>query len=72
MPVEFLTDEQAAAFGRFLARCDLVKYAKAVPPPEEVRQVLDQTRTLVQQTIPAEACIATPGDATAAVPGKEA
>ena len=38
---------------RFFARCDLVKYAKTVPPADEVEQALEQLRDFVVRTKPA-------------------
>jgi len=40
---------------RFFARCDLVKYAKTVPPEEETERALEQLRDFVQRTKPAPA-----------------
>jgi len=38
---------------RFFARCDLVKYAKTVPPEDEAEQALQQLRDFVVKTKPA-------------------
>ena len=37
---------------RFFARCDLVKYAKTVPPPDEAEREIDLIRDLVVRTKP--------------------
>jgi len=39
-------------FARFLVRSDLVKYAKTVPPEEELRLAVDEVRDLVVRTRP--------------------
>ncbi len=41
-------------FTSFFNRADLVKYAKFVPPNEELASAIDRARALVQKTIPAE------------------
>ena len=38
---------------RFFARCDLVKYAKTVPPEDEAERALEQLRDFVVRTKPA-------------------
>jgi hypothetical protein len=38
---------------RFFARCDLVKYAKTVPPEDEAERALEQLRDFVVKTKPA-------------------
>jgi hypothetical protein len=38
---------------RFFARCDLVKYAKTVPPTDEAEQAIEQLRDFVVRTKPA-------------------
>jgi hypothetical protein len=38
---------------QFLARSDLVKYARTVPPGEEVSSAVAQVRDFVTRTIPA-------------------
>jgi hypothetical protein len=38
---------------RFFARCDLVKYAKTVPPEDEAERALEQLRDFVLKTTPA-------------------
>jgi hypothetical protein len=40
---------------RFFARCDLVKYAKTVPPSDEAEQAIEQLRDFVVRTKPAPA-----------------
>lgn len=40
-------------FSDFLNRADLVKYAKAVPPGQEVSQAMEMVRELITKTIPA-------------------
>jgi hypothetical protein len=39
--------------GRFYARCDLVKYAKTVPPVDEAERAIEQLRDFVVKTRPA-------------------
>ena len=39
-------------FSEFLNRADLVKYAKAVPPVQEVSQAMETVRDLITRTIP--------------------
>ena len=43
---------------RFFARCDLVKYAKTVPPADEAERALEQLRDFVVKTKPAPAPVA--------------
>jgi hypothetical protein len=38
----------------FLERCDMAKFARAAPPPEECRAVADMARAFVQETTPSE------------------
>jgi hypothetical protein len=45
-----LNAEQQATLREFFERCDLAKFARAGPPPEECRQTAELARTLVGQT----------------------
>lgn len=45
-----LDREEGRAFGQFLARCDLVKFAKHVPPPDEMEGEIGRARSLVDAT----------------------
>lgn len=47
-----LSDEQKQALADFLARCDLVKFAKYEPAEPELRELYDAAVGLVEQTIP--------------------
>ncbi len=48
-----LTKEQQALLRDFLQRCDMAKFARAAPTPDECRAVADMARSFVQQTRPA-------------------
>jgi hypothetical protein len=48
-----LQPAQQALLRDFLERCDLAKFAKVAPPPEECREVGRMARALVEQTAPA-------------------
>jgi hypothetical protein len=50
-----LRPEQQAWLREFLERCDLVKFARAQPAPEECRVTAGMARSLVLQAAPAEA-----------------
>ena len=47
-----LSDDVLVAFDGFLGRCDLVKFAKLRPVPEDCRRVLAAARDLVDRTRP--------------------
>jgi hypothetical protein len=47
-----LTAAQQRLLREFLERCDMAKFARAAPPPEECRAVADMARTFVLQTTP--------------------
>ena len=47
-----LADDTLAAFADFLGRCDLVKFAKLRPAPDDCRGVLLAARELVDRTRP--------------------
>jgi hypothetical protein len=55
---------------RFFARCDLVKYAKTVPPEDEAERALEQLRDFVVKTRPAPEPVkpVAAGAATASAP----
>jgi hypothetical protein len=45
-----LTPDQQGLLRDFLQRCDMAKFARAAPPPEECRAVAGMARTFVEQT----------------------
>jgi hypothetical protein len=45
-----LDREEGRAFRQFLARCDLVKFAKHIPPPDEMEGEIGRARSLVDAT----------------------
>ena len=45
-----VSDADADLHLTFLARCDLVKFAKFVPPEDEITSLVDRARDLVRQT----------------------
>jgi hypothetical protein len=47
-----LTVAQQQLLRDFLSRCDMAKFARAAPPPEECRAVADMARSFVQETTP--------------------
>jgi hypothetical protein len=47
-----LTPAQQGLLREFLERCDMAKFARAVPPPEECRAVAGMARSFVQETTP--------------------
>jgi len=47
-----LTAAQQGLLGDFLERCDMAKFARAAPPPDECRAVAAMARSFVQQTTP--------------------
>jgi Domain of unknown function (DUF4381) len=47
-----LTPAQQGLLRTFLERCDMAKFARAAPPPEECRAVADMARSFVQETTP--------------------
>lgn len=51
----FLTLEQKQALGDFLARCDLVKFARYEPGEPELRGIYEAALRLVEETQPAPA-----------------
>jgi hypothetical protein len=54
---------------RFFARCDLVKYAKTVPPEDEAERALEQLRDFVLRTKPAPP-VTTPAATTTPAPAR--
>lgn len=51
----FLTLEQKQALGEFLARCDLVKFARYEPGEPELRGIYESALRLVEETQPSPA-----------------
>ena len=47
-----LTPAQQHLLRDFLSRCDMAKFARAVPPQEECRAVAEMARSFVQETTP--------------------
>ncbi len=47
-----LTPAQQGLLRDFLERCDMAKFARAAPPPEECRAVAAMARSFVQETTP--------------------
>jgi hypothetical protein len=47
-----LGQEQQTRLREFLERCDLAKFARVLPPPEECRATAALARALVEQTVP--------------------
>jgi hypothetical protein len=47
-----LTPPQQGLLREFLERCDMAKFARAAPPPEECRAVAAMARSFVQETTP--------------------
>jgi hypothetical protein len=47
-----LTPAQQGLLRDFLQRCDMAKFARAAPPPEECRAVAGMARSFVQETTP--------------------
>lgn len=50
-----LTEAQRELLRDFLERCDMAKFARAAPTPEECRAVASMARSFVQQTAPLRA-----------------
>jgi hypothetical protein len=53
---------------QFLVRSDFVKYARTIPPDEEMRSAIDQVRDFVVRTKPAEPAPAAPASAGGSTP----
>ncbi len=47
-----LTAAQQRLLRDFLERCDMAKFARAAPPPEECQAIADMARNFVQETTP--------------------
>jgi hypothetical protein len=47
-----LTAAQQRLLREFLERCDMAKFARAAPPPEECRAVAEMARTFILETTP--------------------
>jgi DnaJ-domain-containing protein 1 len=47
-----LKPAQQRLLREFLERCDMAKFARAAPPPEECRQVAEMARCIVRETTP--------------------
>jgi hypothetical protein len=47
-----LTPPQQGLLREFLERCDMAKFARAAPPPDECRAVAAMARSFVQETTP--------------------
>jgi hypothetical protein len=56
-----LTPAQQGLLRDFLERCDMAKFARAAPPPEECRAVAGMARSFVQETTPPSPGVATRG-----------
>lgn len=57
---------------RFFARCDLVKYAKTVPPADEAERALEQLRDFVVKTKPSPEPLKPAGNGSAGAPAAPA
>ena len=47
-----LDETQKGSLGRFLERCDMVKFAKYEPAESELRELHEAARRLVEETMP--------------------
>jgi hypothetical protein len=66
-----LTDEQKQGLADFLARCDLVKFAKYEPAEPELRDLYDAAVDLVEQTMPGPKHLSLESTAGAPVPPRK-
>jgi hypothetical protein len=47
-----LNEQQKTSLGRFLERCDMVKFARYEPTESELRELHEAARRLVEETMP--------------------